>query len=337
VSPLSAARLATWKGPILAYLERLALRILNDSLERTLMACGLHTLLHMCGEPRARSLSRRQTMLVRFGTLLGMGLMLSTAACITDGGDDGDSISNGWHAEGKGGQGSGAAGQGSSDGSGGRVTGSGSSAGSSGVAGSDAGSNVAGTGGAASAAGTGGGSGVAGAGSNPSTELCGDHKCTNGETCAGCPQDCGQCPFCGDGACNNGENCSGCPQDCGSCCGNGKCDNGETCSSCKQDCGSCCGNGACDDNETWDSCSKDCEVAGACKPKCELYGCAFTSYAWFKCDGGQNGTQITGLVLDEDCRDCKAVCIKTAQKEGWYSDCNGNKKFLYSDNCTSEK
>lgn len=36
-------------------------------------------------------------------------------------------------------------------------------------------------------------------------------------------------PSCGDGSCNGSETCANCPQDCGNCCGNGVIDSGEQC------------------------------------------------------------------------------------------------------------
>lgn len=49
---------------------------------------------------------------------------------------------------------------------------------------------------------------------------CGDGKCDGaaGESCLGCPADCGKCPaFCGNGSCDSGESCSSCAADCGGC------------------------------------------------------------------------------------------------------------------------
>ncbi|MEY3012031.1 MAG: hypothetical protein RIT45_766 [Pseudomonadota bacterium] len=72
---------------------------------------------------------------------------------------------------------------------------------------------------------------------------CGSGTCGGGETCSGCPQDCGACaPVCGDGTCATGETCSDCPQDCGPCppsCGDATCSPGESCGSCPADCGAC--------------------------------------------------------------------------------------------------
>ncbi len=90
-------------------------------------------------------------------------------------------------------------------------------------------------------------------------EVCGDGWCGLGESCANCPEDCGNnCAPCGDGVCSPGEKCYLCPQDCGDCCGNGECGEGEDCLLCPQDCGTCCPNGACDFNETCSTCPADC-------------------------------------------------------------------------------
>ncbi len=52
------------------------------------------------------------------------------------------------------------------------------------------------------------------------TANCGDGQCGSGESCSGCPADCGQCvssPNCGDGKCKGDESCSNCEKDCGVC------------------------------------------------------------------------------------------------------------------------
>lgn len=47
---------------------------------------------------------------------------------------------------------------------------------------------------------------------------CGDGMCGNGETCTGCPGDCGACTTCGDKTCDKAtENCGSCAADCGPC------------------------------------------------------------------------------------------------------------------------
>ena len=77
----------------------------------------------------------------------------------------------------------------------------------------------------------------------PCAPSCGDGACTDGESCAECPSDCGPCATCGDGACDEGEGCDSCRLDCGPCsdCGDGACDPGETCDACPEDCGACTG------------------------------------------------------------------------------------------------
>jgi hypothetical protein len=130
-------------------------------------------------------------------------------------------------------------------------------------------------------------------GVTPPPITCGDGKCTNGETCANCPIDCGFCKGCGDGVCEAGENCLGCPQDCGSCpsCGDGLCESTENCVICPQDCGVCkgCGDGTCDNNETCWNCPTDC---GKCK------GCP---------DGNCFENSKTCISCPQDCGPC-SVC-----------------------------
>lgn len=102
----------------------------------------------------------------------------------------------------------------------------------------------------------------------PVGQQCGDGACSDTETCATCPGDCGKCTVCGDGACNGGETCGQCPQDCGPCCGNRVCDSFETCATCPSDCGACpscnndkiCGHSS----ETCKTCPGDC---GKCTGK----------------------------------------------------------------------
>ena len=101
---------------------------------------------------------------------------------------------------------------------------------------------------------------------------CGDALCNNGETCATCSQDCGQCmptARCSDAMCNGAETCATCPSDCGPCqmttCGDAMCNGAETCATCPSDCGSCritqCGDALCNGAETCSTCSQDC---GSC-------------------------------------------------------------------------
>ena len=126
--------------------------------------------------------------------------------------------------------------------------------------------------------------------------FCGDDECGDGEDCASCPDDCGECGDCGNGDCGDDENCGMCPADCGSCEGdccvaNGSpgCEDPEiTLCACElddyccdvdwdglcagaagTDCGAdCkegeCGDDTCDANESCESCPEDC---GEC-PEC---------------------------------------------------------------------
>ena len=101
--------------------------------------------------------------------------------------------------------------------------------------------------------------------------VCGDGKCTGGETYTSCPADCPKPAVCGDGICaaEAGESCSSCESDCGPCppssCNNdGTCNAGEDCINCPGDCPGvtggkpslryCCGSDACDATR----CGPDC-------------------------------------------------------------------------------
>jgi hypothetical protein len=195
-----------------------------------------------------------------------------------------------------------------------------------------------------------GGSG--GGGGAPSTTICGDDKCTGAETCSSCARDCGSCGGAGGGAGAAAAGAAGGPPT--TYCGDNKCSVGETCANCAQDCGECCGNGKCDDTETWESCTTDCKKPDACQPVCksitvthECYcpcpvicvfccGCDVvcpapeTHFAWTKC-GGQEVETVS------DCDACKPYCdAGGAHGEGWYLNCAGTKKFLYTDDCSLE-
>jgi len=132
---------------------------------------------------------------------------------------------------------------------------------------------------------------------------CGDGQCSSGETCSGCPKDCGPCKTCGDSKCDaKTENCGSCPADCGDCppdppecktketpgcpgcaceacvCKADKfcCENawdGLCVDQCTADCGGpkCtggtvqwCGDGKCGPVETFATCPQDCPAAAKC-------------------------------------------------------------------------
>jgi hypothetical protein len=132
---------------------------------------------------------------------------------------------------------------------------------------------------------------------------CGDGQCQAGETCDGCPVDCGKCKTCGDGTCDKKtENCGGCPEDCGECnvlplpecatkatpskpgefaCSECVCKKDAYCcqnawdglcvSQCTQDCGgplcsipAFCGDGECNGNEGSGICPADCGDTSKC-------------------------------------------------------------------------
>lgn len=69
----------------------------------------------------------------------------------------------------------------------------------------------------------------------PCSQRCGDLRCDPSfENYLNCPSDCAPPPpVCGDGICSNGESCTGCPGDCGSCCPAGEvdCGSGRCCNS----------------------------------------------------------------------------------------------------------
>lgn len=61
---------------------------------------------------------------------------------------------------------------------------------------------------------------------NPSSVICGNFLCEQGETCSNCSSDCGACSepdsppaesSCGDGTCDDTETCNTCEDDCGIC------------------------------------------------------------------------------------------------------------------------
>ena len=160
-------------------------------------------------------------------------------------------------------------------------------------------------------------------------DFCGNGTCSGGETCATCPQDCGNCcgngtcdngetcatcandcfSCCGNGVCGPGETCSNCSQDCGACCGNGTCDGGETCSTCPQDCGNCCGNGACDGGETCSTCAQDCGNCcgnGACDNGEDCFSCSNDCGICNFCGDG-----ICDQFNGEDCFNCPQDCSGT--------------------------
>ena len=144
--------------------------------------------------------------------------------------------------------------------------------------------------------------------------ICGDGKCSHGETCSSCKEDCGPCaslPICGDGQCKDGETCSSCEQDCGKCedpkpvCGDGICNGYEDCSNCETDCNACpnepkCGDGECNGEETCLTCEADCKVCPPCG----------------------NGT----CDADENYASCKTDC---ADKHPCANGCPNKMIFLY--------
>jgi hypothetical protein len=96
---------------------------------------------------------------------------------------------------------------------------------------------------------------------------CGNGACDSGETCGGCPSDCGKCAsaVCGDNICDANEDCAICPGDCG-----GKCDSGcetmttPTCGGCSCEVSVCAGDAyCCEASGKWDDfCVNECVAAG---------------------------------------------------------------------------
>jgi hypothetical protein len=124
---------------------------------------------------------------------------------------------------------------------------------------------------------------------------CGDGSCSEEETCASCPADCGAC-VCGDGLCTAGETCVACPADCGECvCGDGVCGAGE-CATCEADCPGGC---AC----PHDMCVTGEKLDPTCEP-CVVMVCAADSYC---CDTYWDGlcvSEVTSICG----KDCPTVC-----------------------------
>lgn len=139
--------------------------------------------------------------------------------------------------------------------------------------------------------------------------ICGDGLCVPGEGCQGCPSDCGVCPmYCGDHTCNNNETCVSCPQDCGYCCGNHLCDNEEDCKSCPGDCGNCCGDGECTAlyDENCANCPSDCGSCSSCgNGQCDLgEDCGI---CWIDC-GACGVCGDAECTPDESCDTCPGDC-----------------------------
>jgi cysteine-rich repeat protein len=99
----------------------------------------------------------------------------------------------------------------------------------------------------------------------PVAAICGDNKCSEGETVI-CPEDCrSTAPICGDNQCSEGESVI-CPQDCQSAipiCGDNRCAEGETVV-CPQDCNiPQCSDGIDNDSDGWfDKLDSSCHTDG---------------------------------------------------------------------------
>ncbi len=115
-------------------------------------------------------------------------------------------------------------------------------------------------------------------------------------------------PECGDGVCEEGESCLGCPLDCGVCCGDGACvpEHGEDCATCLADC-------FCADDARCDVPTRAC--VPACTPDCEDRACGDDG-----CDG-VCGACAGDLICDADgaCVEPPAECGDGACADG--EDC----------------
>ncbi len=157
---------------------------------------------------------------------------------------------------------------------------------------------------------------------------CGDGVCQEGESCAGCPDDCGPCPpdgpcceahetpRCDDEAvtkcvCEADDWCckvhwdplcvseaSGCGADCGPApsCGDGSCDDGaeppEDCVSCPQDCGPCPALGDCCDEHPDPGCNV--EAVSSCVCDADPFCC---------------NSEWDALCVEAAGKDCNAGCV----------------------------
>jgi Putative metal-binding motif len=156
---------------------------------------------------------------------------------------------------------------------------------------------------------------------DPRCRLCGDGKCTAGESAESCPQDC--IDGCGDGVCQSPETQTSCPADCDetnnanntnnvtAVCGNDACEAGESQLSCPADCNGTCGDGVCQSDESLVDCPHDCgECISGSTRLCGVSNLGVCSYGQQSCDDGTWGACEEATVpadnevcdgLDNDC------------------------------------
>ncbi len=163
-------------------------------------------------------------------------------------------------------------------------------------------------------------------------------------------------PYCGDHSCSNGESCETCASDCGSCptslpkCGDGKCDPGETCRSDRccdgnkvnldydhDNCGNC--NYRCDSNQECSSGRCVSAVVETIVPVVEEEGLPGNIFSPYCGDGICNNDENCqtcvsdcGCDVGSDCED--GVCVRPECYRA--SECNDNNPCTV-DYCRSSK
>lgn len=155
--------------------------------------------------------------------------------------------------------------------------------------------------------------------------VCGDGKCSGGETAASCPADCPTSSYCGDGSCDANETNETCPTDCSaaSFCGDGTCDADETNESCSADCeppppSICVINGVCNAGEDCIGCPLDCAGLTTGKPG-GRYCCGADT-----CEAGMCGGDCGVPVVDPYCGDGNVDPGEQCDDGGETASCDSN-------------
>lgn len=174
------------------------------------------------------------------------------------------------------------------------------------------------------------------------TAVCGDNKCSGGETTVTCPNDCLPFSFCGDGKCMGAETCETCSLDCGACakptnvCGDGVCNGTEHCATCAKDCGQCspvcldsvapgcpgcaCEACVCDKDPLCCSTAWDADCVASCS-ECSGQPCPDK----LACGDGLCAGQETGKTCPKDCGPFVATCGDKS--------CDGDEATTCPDDC----